>query len=157
MAAQLLGKTTPHSTFTQTEHTRDRVTTRTVRVFAAPAHAPFCDWPDLVAVVSVHRSGTRRGKPWAEHIFYISSCLMEAHAFAEVIRGHWQIENGLHWVKDAILKEDACTTQAGNAPENLALLRSLTVTLFRLAGHHSIKNAIRRFAHDIPAILNLLE
>lgn len=133
------------------------MTTRTVRAFTAPAHAPFCDWPDLVAIASVHRSGTRRGKPYAEHMFYISSCLMEAHAFAEVIRGHWQIENGLHWVKDAILKEDACTTQSGNAPQNLALLRSLAVTLFRLAGHYSIKNAIRRFAHDIPATLTLLE
>jgi predicted transposase YbfD/YdcC len=90
-------------------------------------------------------------------MFYISSCLMEAHAFAEVIRGHWQIENSLHWVKNAILKEDACTTHTGNAPQNLALLRSLAVTLFRLAGHRSIKNAIRRFAHDIPATLGLLE
>jgi hypothetical protein len=45
----------------------------------------------------------------------------------------------------------------GNAPQNLALLRSLTVTLFRLAGHYSIKNALRRFAHDMPAILHLLE
>lgn len=82
---------------------------------------------------------------------------MEAQALAGVIRGHWQIENGLHWVKDAVLKEDACTTHTGKAPQNLALLRSLTVTLFRLAGHYSIKNALRRFAHDIPAILQLLE
>jgi predicted transposase YbfD/YdcC len=133
------------------------MTTRTVRVFTAPAHAPFSDWPDLEAVVSVHRFGTRRGKPYHEHMFYISSSLMEAQAFAQVIRGHWQVENGLHWVKDAVLKEDACTTRSGNAPQNLALLRSLTVTLFRLAGHYSIKNALRRFAHDVPAILHLLE
>jgi len=133
------------------------MTTRTVQVFTAPAQAPFSDWPDLAAVVSVHRFGTRRGKPYHEHMFYISSCLMEAQAVAQVIRGHWQIENGLHWVKDAVLKEDACTTRTGNAPQNLALLRSFTVTLFRLAGHHSIKNALRHFAHDIPAILQLLE
>jgi predicted transposase YbfD/YdcC len=133
------------------------VTTRTVRVFAAPAHAPFSDWPDLAAVVSVHRYGTRRGKPYAEHMFYISSCLMEAETVAGVVRGHWRIENSLHWVKDAVLKEDACTTRTGNAPQNLALLRSLTVTLFRLAGHHSIKNALRLFAHNIPASLQLLE
>lgn len=133
------------------------MTTRTVEVFTAPAHAPFCDWPDLAAVVSVHRSGTRRGKPYAEHMFYITSCLMEAQVAAEVVRGHWRIENSLHWVKDVILEEDACTTRTGDASKNLALLRSLAVTLFRLAGHHSIKNALRRFAHDIPAILRLLE
>jgi predicted transposase YbfD/YdcC len=156
-AAEHLRETTPHSVFSHTERTRDRVTTRTVEVFTAPSHRPFCDWPDLAAVVCVHRSGTRRGKPHAEHMFYISSRLMEAQAAAEVVRGHWQIENGLHWVKDAILKEDACTTHTGNAPQNLALLRSLAVTLFRLAGHHSIKSALRRFAHDIPATLRLLE
>ena len=133
------------------------MTTRTVQVFTAPTHAPFSDWPDLAAVVSVHRYGTRRGKPYAEHMFYITSCLMEAQAFAQVIRGHWQIENGLHWVEDVVLKEDACTTHTGNAPQNLALLRSLSVTLFRLAGHHSIKDALRYFAHDIPALLKLLE
>jgi hypothetical protein len=133
------------------------MTTRTVRVFTAPEHAPFSDWPDLAVVVSVHRYGTRGGKPYHEHMFYISSCLMEAETLAKVIRGHWQIENGLHWVKDVVMKEDACTTSTGNAPQNLALLRSLTVTLFRLAGHYSIKNAFRRFAHDIPAILQLVE
>lgn len=157
-AAGLLAKTTtPHSIFVKTEHTRDRVITRTVRVFTAPAHAPFSDWCDLAAVISVHRFGTRRGKPFAEHMFYISSRLMEAPVAAEVIRGHWQVENGLHWVKDAILKEDACTTHTRNAPQNLALLRSLTVTLYRLAGHRSIKDALRRFAHDISATLQLLE
>jgi predicted transposase YbfD/YdcC len=157
-ASELLVKTTtPHSTFSKTDHTHGRVITRTVRVFAAPAHTPFCDWCDLAAVVSVHRYGTRRGKPFAEHMFYITSRLMEALVAAEVIRGHWQVENGLHWVKDVILEEDACTTHTGNAPQNLALLRSLTLTLYRLAGHRSIKNALRCFAHDISAILHFLE
>jgi predicted transposase YbfD/YdcC len=128
-----------------------------VRVFAAPAHAPFSDWCDLASVVSVHRFGTRGGKPFDEHVLYISSRLMEAHAAAEVIRGHWRIENGLHWVKDAIMKEDACTTHTGRAPQNLALLRSLTVTVYRLRGHRSIKDAFRRFAHDLTAILKLLK
>jgi predicted transposase YbfD/YdcC len=90
-------------------------------------------------------------------MFYITSCLMEAEAAARVVRGHWRVENSLHWVKDAILKEDACTTRAGNAPQNLALLRSLTVTVFRRAGYPSIKDAIRHHAHDIPRMLKLLE
>lgn len=128
-----------------------------MQVFAAPAQYPFSDWRDLASVISVHRSGTRRGKLYDEHVFYISSRLMEAQAFAEVIRGHWQVENGLHWVKDVILKEDACTTHTGRAPQNLALLRSLAVTIFRKNGYYSIKDALRRFTQDIPAILRLLE
>lgn len=156
-AESLRATATPHSTWTGTERTRDRLTTRSVQVFDVPKQAPFTDWCDLASIVSVDRQGTRRGKPYAEHMFYISSCQMQAHAFAEVIRGHWQIENGLHWVKDAVMKEDACTTRTGFAPQNLSLLRSFTVTLYRLHGYRSITNALRRFAHDIPALLKLLE
>jgi predicted transposase YbfD/YdcC len=82
---------------------------------------------------------------------------MPAQQAAEVVRGHWQIENGLHWAKDVVLKEDACTTRAGQAARNLALLRNWAITIFRLHGLRSITHALRRFAHDIEALFNLLE
>lgn len=129
-----------------------------MRVFSVPHDkAPFRDWCDLATVVSVRRSGTRGGRRFAEHQLYISSRSMHARDVAEVVRGHWQVENALHWVKDVVLREDDCTTRAGNAPENLALLRSLAITLFRKNGYRSITHALRRFAHDIPALFNLLE
>jgi predicted transposase YbfD/YdcC len=74
-----------------------------------------------------------------------------------VVRGHWQIENGLHWVKDARMKEDACATRAGKAPQNLALLRNIALTLYRRKGFRSLTAAFRSFAHDIHSLLSFLE
>jgi len=55
-----------------------------------------------------------------------------------------------------VLRDDACTTKAGYAPENLSLLRSLAITLYRLHGHYSITKALRRFAHDLPSLIQFL-
>jgi predicted transposase YbfD/YdcC len=147
----------PQSEDEQIERTRDRCTRRRVRVFAAPAQKPFSAWPDLARIIEVERTGTRGKEPYAERRFYVSSHIGTAAEFAAIVRGHWQIENGLHWVKDAILGEDDYATRTGNAPQNAALLRNLMVTLFRLAGHHSIKTGRLRLAHDVPALCRLLE
>jgi Transposase DDE domain len=147
----------PESVWEQDERTRDRHTRRRVCVFAAPAEAPFCTWAGLRSLVQVERSGRRGPRPYQETAFYISSHTAPAEEFARIVRGHWQVENGLHWVKDVVLREDACTTRTGSAPENLGLLRSLAVTLFRLHGHASITRALRRFAHDLPSLFRFLE
>lgn len=139
------------------ERTRDRQTKRVTQVFRVPKQKPFSLWPDLACIISVERSGTRRNEPYEERGLYISSQVLSAEELAAKVRGHWQIENGLHWVKDAVLGEDACTTRAGHAPQNLGLLRSWTVTLYRLHGFHSITQALRRFAHDVHALFSLLE
>ena len=121
-----------------------------------PAQKPFTLWADLACVVAVERVGTRKGEPHAERAFYISSRIAHAQELGAVIRGHWGIENRLHWVKDVVMKEDACTTRAGNAPQNWGVLRNWAVTLFRLHGWQSITGALRRFAHDVPALFHML-
>lgn len=129
-----------------------------MRVFAAPQEEePYSGWPKLASIIEVERTGTRGGKPYAQRRFYVSSHTAEAAEFAGIVRGHWQIENALHWVKDVILGEDDYATRRGYAPQNAALLRSLMITLFRLAGFRSIKAALRRLAHDVPALCLLLE
>jgi predicted transposase YbfD/YdcC len=128
-----------------------------VRVFAAPQEAPYSTWPGLARIIEVERTGRRGSKPYAERRFYVSSHTAEADEFACIVRGHWQIENALHWVKDVILGEDDYATRAGYAPQNAALLRTLMITLFRLAGFRSITAARRWLAHDVPALCRLLE
>jgi len=49
-------------------------------------------------------------------------------------RGQWQIENGLHWVRDATMGEDASKVRSGSAPRALATLRNLAIGVLRLAG-----------------------
>lgn len=147
----------PQSEDEQIERTRDRCTRRRVRVFAAPPEKPFSLWPDLACIIDVERTGRRGSKPYAERRFYVSSHAGQAEEFARIVRGHWQIENNLHWVKDVILGEDDYATHAGNAPLNAALLRSWMVTLFRLLGYHSISRARRYLAHDLPTLCRLLQ
>jgi predicted transposase YbfD/YdcC len=153
---QVCATTPPESVHVEEERTRDRVTTRTTRVFRVPEQAPFLHWEDLVCVVAVERCGTRGGEPYFHRGFYISSQLLSAQEFAAGIRGHWEIENGLHWSKDVVLREDACATRAGQAPQNWALLRNLAITLFRMHGYRSTTRALRRFAHDIHALFQFL-
>lgn len=128
-----------------------------MRVFAARQEDPYASWPKLASIIEVERTGTRGTKPYVERRFYLSSHTAEAVEFASIVRGHWQIENALHWVKDVILGEDDYATRAGYAPQNAALLRSLMITLLRLAGFRSITAALRWHAHDIPALCRLLK
>lgn len=147
----------PHSVWEETERTRDRVTTRTVRVFPVLAQEPFTAWLDLASIVSVERQGTRGGEPFAHRVWFISSQLLPAEQLAAIVRGRWSIENRLHWTKDVVLEEDVYATLSGNAPQNWALLLTLVVNLFRMHGYPSIKSAIRRFAHDVPALFRLIQ
>jgi predicted transposase YbfD/YdcC len=63
-------------------------------------------WLGLKSIVRVERFGTRAGKAYEETVYYISSVTLEASDFAKGIRGHWGVENRLHWVKDVVFDED---------------------------------------------------
>jgi hypothetical protein len=54
------------------------------------------------------------------------------------LRGHWRIENWLHWVRDVTFGEDASTARTGSLPRVMASLRNLAIGLLRLAGHTQI-------------------
>lgn len=126
-------------------------------VYEAPQSRPFSAWPELRSVVRVERSGWRGTKPFCEERFFISSYSASAAEFGRRVREHWAIENGLHWVKDVVLGEDDCRTRAGQAPQNLGLLRSIALTLVRRAGEPSMTQARRQWAHNCRALLRLLE
>ena len=61
-------------------------------------------------------------------------------------RGHWGIENRLHYVRDVTLGEDACRVRSDAAPQVLAALRNVVLTLLRAAGHTNIAAALRAIA-----------
>lgn len=65
--------------------------------------------------------------------YYISSARLRPERFARAVRSHWAIENSLHWVLDVTFDEDDARNRAGNGPENLAILRRLTLNLLRTA------------------------
>jgi predicted transposase YbfD/YdcC len=71
------------------------------------------------------------GEIGGETRFFISSLRPEVKAFARAVRGHWGIENGLHWVLDVAFGEDQSRVRKDHGPENLAWLRRVAVSLLR--------------------------
>jgi predicted transposase YbfD/YdcC len=146
----------PTSRIIETEKTRDRLTTRTVEVFH-DVNGVDPQWTGIQSLIRVERIGTRKGKKYHEIVCYISSLICTAKELALGIRGHWGIENCLHWVKDVVFKEDNSTIRMGNAPSNLSILRAIALNILRRNGHTSITIAQRFISHDIDKLLHLVE
>ena len=56
---------------------------------------------------------------------------MPVRKFAAVVKGHWTIENELHWQLDVTLREDHCRIRKGNADANFSILRRIALMLLR--------------------------
>ncbi len=68
----------------------------------------------------------------------------DARRLLSLSRGHWGIENRLHWVRDVTFDEDRSQVRTGAAPQVLAGLRNLVISLVRRAGHSNVAAALRR-------------
>lgn len=86
-------------------------------------------WQDIQTVVVIWRRRRTFCKEMTEVHFFLSSLEADAQRLMELIRGHWSIENQLHWSLDVLFKEDACRTRTGNGARNLGLLRRLAISL----------------------------
>jgi predicted transposase YbfD/YdcC len=75
---------------------------------------------------------------------------------AAYIRGHWSVENQVHWVRDVTLREDASKVRAGSRPRTLVTLRNLTAGLIRQSGYDSIAATIRDTEYDNNLLYALL-
>lgn len=104
---------------------------------------------------------TRRGKaePTVEIAYAITSVPRSQAGASQCLewwRGHWDIENRLHYVRDVTLAEDANQIALGAAPQNLAALRNGLVNLLRLNGHENIAAGMRACARQISRTLAYL-
>ena len=98
-----------------------RIETRTVTVFHDIAWLQDNhQWPGLKSVVMVESERETDGKVETETRFYITSLALLANALGPMIRSHWMVENGLHWVLDMIFRDDECRVRTDDAPFNLA-------------------------------------
>jgi predicted transposase YbfD/YdcC len=105
---------------------------RYVTVIAEPEGIP-ADWPDVAAVVQVNREREVGGERTVTTHYYLTSYAGTAADLGRWVRGHWGIENGLHWVLDVVFREDDSRVRAGHAGENLAMVRRVAVALLRRA------------------------
>jgi predicted transposase YbfD/YdcC len=116
----------------QVEDGHGRHEERYVTVIYDPEGLPE-EWPDVAAVVQVGRERPAGGANVSTAQYYLTSYRGRAKPLGRHIRGHWGIENGLHWVLDVAFREDANRTRLRNAGVNLGLVRRLAAALLRQA------------------------
>lgn len=99
-------------------------------------------WEKLQSVGMVNFMRTANGKTTLETRYFISSLPNDAELLAKAIRGHWNIENQLHWVLDVAFKEDDSRIRKDNAPQNFAILRKIALNL--LNQEKTLKKGLKR-------------
>ena len=142
-------KTLPWRDVPVTSDTRDRGhgrrERRTLKVTAVAAGLAFPHAAQAIQIVRRRRSLT--SSKWSTETVYAITSLTPAQAsptqLAAALRGHWAIEDRLHWVRDVTYGEDLSQVRTASGPRVMATLRNLAITILRLAGATSIAAALR--------------
>ena len=141
-----------------TEHSHGRHTTRVLKATEIAAGIGF---PHAVQVLQLTRTVTDRTtkRKHTETVYAISSLTVTDAApyqLARWLRGHWAIENRLHWVRDVTYAEDHSQNRTGAGPQVMATLRNTAISLLRLQGHNDIAKALRHNARNPRRPIKLL-
>jgi predicted transposase YbfD/YdcC len=128
---------------------------RTIKVALVPA---WIEFDGAAQVAQLRRTVTKKGRKTVEVVYLITSDRdADPATLAAWVRGHWEIENRLHWVRDVTYQEDKSLVRTGNAPRVMASLRSLAISLLRIDGHSNVAAANRHHARDPQRTLKLLQ
>ena len=141
-----------------------RIERRTIQVSEDVSDCPeWLQFPGVRRVFRIRREAVykkdgRQRKP--ETAYFVTS--LPPHKCAplyllQIVRGYWgAVENGMHWVRDAVLREDACRVRKGALPRVLAALTNMTLTILRLAGVSDLKRTMRSFYRKGSRAVKLL-
>jgi len=115
-------------------------------------------WNGLTSLIEVTSERNIKGEVTKAKRYFISSRELTAEKAGKLARGHWSIENQLHWNMDVNFEEDACLAGMGHAAENLAALKRLAGTLIRidLGGVRGTAERRRQAAWDDSWAVRLL-
>jgi predicted transposase YbfD/YdcC len=117
---------------TVTEKLHGQMETRHYIQCPVPADLPMLgDWVGLKTIGLVIRHYIKNGEPCSDVRHFISSLELDIGEFARAIRGHWGIENGLHWTLDMTFREDESRIRGENIRENFAWLNRLALSLLK--------------------------
>jgi len=104
---------------------------------------------------TVHSGGkTKRSTETAYAITSLTAMHATGEQIADVVRGHWGVENRLHHVRDVTWDEDRCQIRTGQGPQVMASLRNLAISILRQTGHTNIAAGLRHHAHNPTRPLN---
>ena len=122
--------------------------------------ADYSTWPELTQVFKLESQRTdARGTTKTEVRYGVTSLpasLADAKRLLHLTRGHWGIENGLHYRRDATMGEDHAQLRMGHAPEMLAVINNSVLGLFARQGESNVAHARRAFASHFDTALATL-
>ena len=134
--------------YDQREHGHGRTERRTLKVTAVARGLAF---PHATQAIQIMRRRKVKGK-WSRETCYAVTSLAVTQAthaqIAAIIRGHWGIEDRLHWVRDIDFDEDRSQVRTAAGPRVMASLRNPAITILRLSGAASIAAALRYHARQ---------
>jgi predicted transposase YbfD/YdcC len=116
-------------------------------------------WPHLGQVAQLTRTVTKAGTTTTEIVYLITTLTASKASpqrLLDLSRGHWSIENRSHSVRDVTFGEDHSRLRTGHAPQILAALRNLAITLIHRSGSCHIRQTRRHFASCPQQALALL-
>jgi predicted transposase YbfD/YdcC len=148
--------------YTTEDQGHGREEQRTVQVLPAREYLSAAQgalWLGVLTLVMVTRVVwcEATGVESVEVSYFISSLRPNARRIGTAIRGHWSIENGLHWVLDVVFREDARRLYDRTAAENVAFLNRLALSLLRGdTGKSSLKVKRKQAGWSIPYLAQLL-
>jgi predicted transposase YbfD/YdcC len=110
-------------------------------------------WKNLRSLIRVQAQRTINGQTSSEYRYYISSLPADnASGLMNYIRGHWEVENNLHWCLDINFREDDCRIRQGHAAENFARLSRIALNLLKAQTMHKVGIKTKRlccgWSHD---------
>jgi predicted transposase YbfD/YdcC len=143
----------------ETDNSHGRTVTRTYKVITIAAGILFPHAAQAVQITRTRRRKNSTQRATRETVYAITSLTAEQAQPAELaryIRGHWHVENKLHWVRDVTMGEDASRIATGGGPRIMAGIRNLAISLLRLAGHTNIAQALRHNARKPKRAVTLV-
>ena len=138
---------------------RGRLEVRTIKVSTEMNAYLAPTWPYVAQVAQLTRSVTKVGKTTTEIVYLIttlSPTKASPQRLLDLNRGHWSIENRSHYVRDVSFGEDRSRLRSGHAPQIMAALRNLVITLIHRSGSSQITATRRHFASSPHEALALL-
>lgn len=112
--------------------------------------------PDVAGLVRVAARTELKDRRRVETRYYITSARLDAARAAQAIRGHWAIENSLHWVLDVTFRDDQSRLRKGHGARNMAVVRHFALNLVRAAKDKSSIKLRRKIAGWDPTYLATL-
>lgn len=135
----------PHEVFEEVDKGHGRVEVRTyTHILLNDWVSKKSHWAGARSIVKVDRTRDTKGQKQQESSWYLSSLDINARHAAEAIRGHWEVENNLHWRLDVIFKEDAY--RSNNCGLNMGIIKRFCMNLLTLND-----TSKRRMKHKVMA------